>query len=78
MKHSLSNSSNPRGSGLNDVETPHSAIDVDDSPSFIYHKRSLGGVSSQNSEDVKIFKSIQKKSKRRLVMDTDEDIDDDS
>ena len=46
MKHSLSNSSNPRGSGLNDVETPHSAIDVDDSPSFIYHKRSLGGVSS--------------------------------
>ena len=32
MKHSLSNSSKP--SGLNEEETPHSAIDVDDSPSF--------------------------------------------
>ena len=77
MKHSLSSSSNPQRNCLNEIETPHSAIDVDDSPSFIYQKRSLGGMSSQNSEDVKIFKSIQKKSKRRLVMDTDEDLDDD-
>ena len=77
MKHSLSGSSNPQRNCLNEIETPHSAIDVDESPSFNYQKRSLGGMSSQNSEDVKIFKSIQKKSKRRLVMDTDEDIDDD-
>lgn len=53
--------------------TPQSAVDVDDSPMFLYqNSNSIGGISSQNSDDVKMFKSIQKKSKRRLNMDEDE------
>ena len=54
----MSSGSYPKRNCLNEIETPYSAIDVDESPSFNYQKRSLGGMSSQNSEDVKIFKSI--------------------
>ena len=66
------------GGGINvNSRTPQSAVDVDDSPMFFYHNnRSYGGISSQNSEDVKMLKSIQKKSKRRLNMDDDEEIED--
>ena len=66
------------GSGiLTSNRTPQSAVDVDDSPMFYYkNSNSNEGISSQNSEDVKVLKSIQKKSKRRLNMDEDEEIED--
>ena len=66
------------GSGvLANSRTPQSAVDVDDSPMFYYqNSNSNGGISSQNSEDVKMLKSIQKKSKRRLNMDDDAEIED--
>ena len=83
MNRNSSNSTNQYGiigSGMNlkrSNRTPQSAVDVDDSPMFFYHNnRSYGGISSQNSEDVKMLKSIQKKSKRRLNMDEDEEIED--
>ena len=53
--------------------TPQSAVDVDDSPMFYYqNSNSNGRISSQNSEDIKMLKSIQKQSKRRLNMDDEE------
>ena len=70
MNRNSSNSTNQYGaigSGMAASSmTPQSAVDVEDSPMFYYHNNnSYGGLSSQNSEDVKMLKSIQKKSKRR-------------
>ena len=85
MNRNSSNSTNQYGvigSGIisknaSSGMTPQSALDVEDSPMFYYHNNnSYGGISSQNSEDVKMLKSIQKKSKRRLNMEMDEDIED--
>ena len=81
MNRNSSNSTNQYGaigSGMAASSmTPQSAVDVEDSPMFYYHNNnSYGGLSSQNSEDVKMLKSIQKKSKRRLNMEMDEDIED--